>query len=47
MDEVPENKIQAANFSCIVFFLLDFLTLEGETDWLFQNVGKDLPLYTA
>jgi hypothetical protein len=35
MNEVPENKIEAVNFSCIVFSLLDFLTLEGETDVLF------------
>jgi len=35
MDIVPENKIEAGNFSCFVFCLLDFSTLEGETDRLF------------
>jgi hypothetical protein len=28
-------------------FFLDLLTLEHATDTLYQNVGKDLPLYTA
>jgi len=47
MDEVPGNKIEAVIFNCIVFSFLDFLTFEDETDRLFQNVGKELPLYTA
>jgi len=47
MDDVPENKMEAVNFSCLVFCLLDFLTLEGETDMLFRNTGEALPLYAA
>jgi len=35
MDKVPENKIEAVNFSCFEFSLLDFLALEGEPDRLF------------
>ena len=28
-------------------FYWDILTLEGRTDWLFQNVGMELPFYAA
>jgi hypothetical protein len=44
MDKVPKIKIVAANFICIPFFFLDFLTLEDGIDMLSQNVGKELPL---
>jgi len=47
MDKVPENKIEAVKFRCIVLSRLDFLTLEGETDRLFRNVGNELRLYAA
>jgi hypothetical protein len=39
-----KKKIVSINFSCLVFFLLDFLTLENGTNRLSQNVGKELPL---
>jgi hypothetical protein len=50
MDKVPppkKKKIMSVNFSCVLFSLLDFLTFEAGIDRLSQNVGKDLPLYTA
>ena len=47
MHEVPENKNESVNFSCFLFSVLDFLSLEGETDRLFRNAGKALPLNTA
>jgi len=47
MDKVPKKKIVSVNFSCAVFSLFDFLTLEDGTDRLSQNVLKDLPFYTV
>jgi hypothetical protein len=47
MDKVPKKKVVSVNFSCAVFSLLDFLTLEDGADWLSQNTVKDLPFYTA
>ena len=37
----------SVNFSLAVFDLMDFLTREDEMNKLFQNVGAELPLYTA
>ena len=45
MDEVSKKKIVSVNFSCVMFSLLDFLTLYG-TNRLTRNVGKELPLYS-
>ena len=42
-----KKKIISVNSSCALFSLLDFLTFEAGIDRLSQNVGKDLPLYTA
>jgi hypothetical protein len=47
MDEDPKKKIVSVNFHHVLFFLLDFLTLEAETDRLSRNVGVEVPLYTA
>jgi len=47
MDKVPKKKIVTDNFSCIVFSLLDFLTFGDGTNRLSQNIGKELPLYSA
>jgi len=47
VDEVPNKKIVSVNFHHILFSLLDFLTLEAETDRLSRNHGAELPLYTA
>jgi len=47
MDKVPKKKIVSVNFSCTVFSLLDFLTIEDGADSLSRNVVKDLPFYTA
>jgi len=35
------------NFPHCLFSLLDFLTLDPGTDKVPQNVGAELPLYTA
>jgi len=41
-----KKKIESADtFSHAVFSLLDFL--RDGTDWLSQNVGKELPFYAA
>jgi len=45
MDEVSKKKIVSVNFSCVMFSLLDFLTLYG-TNSLTRNVRKELPLYS-
>jgi hypothetical protein len=42
-----KKKTVSVNFSCTVFSLLDFLTLEDGTDRLSWIVGKDLPFYAA
>jgi len=44
MDKVSKKKIVSFNFSCALFSVLYFLTLESGTDRLSQNVGKGLPL---
>ena len=44
---VPKKKIVSVNFSCAVFSLLVFLTLQAGTDRLTQNVSVELPLYAA
>jgi hypothetical protein len=43
----PKKKVVSVNFSCVLFHLLDFLTLEDGMNKLFQNVGAELPLYTV
>jgi len=45
MDRVPKKKIVSVNFNHAVLF--DFLTLKDGTNRLYQNVGKELPLFTA
>jgi len=47
VDEVPNKKIVSVSVHHVLFSLLDFLTLEAETDGLSQNHGVELPLYTA
>jgi hypothetical protein len=39
-----KKEIVSVNFSCALFSLLDFLTLNNGTDKLSQNTGKELPL---
>jgi len=41
---VPEKKIVSVNFSCAMFSLLVFLTLEAGTNRLTQNISKGLGL---
>jgi len=41
MDKVQKKKIISLNFSHTVSSLLEFLTLEDETDRLSQNVSKE------
>ena len=44
----PKKKIVLVNFSFVLFFHLDFLTLvEDGTDMFSQNVAKELPLSAA
>jgi hypothetical protein len=40
-----KNKIVSVNFSHAMSSLLDFLTLEDESDGVSQNSGKELPHY--
>jgi hypothetical protein len=47
VDKVPKKKIASVNFSCAVLSVWNFLIPEDGTDRLFQNNGKELPLYTA
>ena len=47
MHRVPDKKIVSVNFSCAVFSLLVFLTLQAGTNKLTQNVSVELQLYTA
>jgi hypothetical protein len=47
MDKIPKKKNESVKFSHALFSLLDFLTLQGATDRLFQNIGSELPLYAA
>jgi len=47
MHRGPEKKIVLTNFSCVMFCLLVFLTLEAGTNRLTQNVSVELPLFTA
>jgi hypothetical protein len=44
MDKVPKKEDVSVNFSCAKFPHLDFLTLEGGTDKLSQNISKELLL---
>jgi len=44
MDKVPNKKTVSVNFSCALFSLLDFLSLESGTNRLSQNIGKELQL---
>jgi len=47
MDNVPKKKIVSDNFNCVVFSLFEFLTFGDGTDGLSQNIGEELPLYSA
>jgi len=47
MDKAAKRKIMSVNFSGAILSFLDFLTLEGGTNSLSRNVGKELPLNTA
>jgi len=38
---LPKKKIVSLNFSHAVSSLLEFLTLEDETDRMSQNIGKE------
>jgi hypothetical protein len=42
-----QKKIVSVNFSRVLFTLLDFFTFEDGPNRLSQNVGTELPLYTA
>jgi len=42
-----KKKIMSVNLSGIILALLDFMTLEGGTNSLSQNVGEELPPNTA
>jgi hypothetical protein len=42
-----QKKIVSVNFSRVLFTLLDFLTFKDGPDRLSQNVGTELPVYTA
>jgi hypothetical protein len=44
MDQSPKKKLVSINFSCAVFFLLDFLSPQDGNDWFSQNVRKESPL---
>jgi len=46
-DKVQKNKIVSVNFSCAMFSLLDFLTLEDGSDRVTRNFSKELPLYAV
>jgi len=43
----PKKKVVQVNLSHALFRLLDFVTREDGMNKLFQNVGAELPLYTA
>jgi len=45
--QTPKNKIVSVIFSCALVTLLDFLTLEGGTDRLSRNMGKEFVLCAA
>jgi hypothetical protein len=47
MYEAPKKKKVSVNFSCTLFYLLDFLTVEDGTNRLSRTVGKELPPYAA
>jgi len=44
MDKSPKKKLVSVNFSCAVFFLLDFVSPQAGIDWFSQNVRKESPL---
>jgi len=47
MDESPKKKLVSVNFSCTLFFLLDFLSPQDGIDQFSQNVRKESPLSAA
>jgi len=49
MDKSQKKKIVSINISCVLFSLLDFLTLvlDNGTDRLPRSIGKELPLNAA